>query len=259
LAADARLGLSRRLERAPEPRRRAVEPLARRLQNERAMNLASALLPCALACACTATTTAPHDVTPVAAPAPWQGPLADRMNRQAAGPATPALRSYAGQAPLAYVSRAPARGASDEPAFELALFDDGTLVYEGHRCVEVGGVVVKRLRADQLTRVSAMLATLCVGLGGTLPDDQLCGAAATTHLACSDGERIWTGSDHCRGPDEPEGQRIAQIVAALSEELELSSWLGEPTRRLECTPGSRDLSPHELRRTIRSDLARAGP
>jgi hypothetical protein len=223
------------------------------------MKLSRAVLAGVLACACTATTKTTNDATPVVAPAPWQGPLADRMNREANGPATPALRNLAGQAPLVYVSREPARGASDEPAFELALFDDGTLVYEGHRCVEVGGVVVKRLRPDELTRVTDLLATFCVGLGGTLRDDELCGASATTHVACSDGERIWTGSDHCRKPNEPEGQRIETIVAALTQRLELASWLGEPTRRQACTPGSRDLSPHELRRTVRADLARAGP
>jgi hypothetical protein len=223
------------------------------------MKLCGAVLSSLLSCACSATTKATNDVTPVVAPAPWQGRVADQTNREARGPATPALRPFVGQAPLVYVSRAPARGASDEPAFELALFDDGTLVYEGHRCVEVGGVVVKRLRPDELTGVTDVLATFCVGLGGTLRDDELCGAAATTHLACSDGERVWTGSDHCRKSDEPEGQRIAAIVAALGERTGLGAWLGEPTRRQACTPGARDLSPHELRRTVRADLARAGP
>jgi hypothetical protein len=215
----------------------------------------------ALACWSCATTSggAAAKNDPPVVPAPWQGPLADRMNREALEPSTPALRGYRGQAPLVYVARVPARGASDEPAFELALFDDGTLVYEGHRCVEVGGVIVTRLRSELLTRVQDLLAALCVGLAGTLQDDELCGASATTHLACSDGERIWTGTDHCRGPSEPEGQRVQAIVAALSEPLALGSWLGTPTRRQACTPGARDLSPHELRRTIRADLARAGP
>jgi hypothetical protein len=214
-----------------------------------------------LACwSCATSASGPAKTEPSsAAPAPWQGPLADRMNREALEPSTPALRGFRGQAPLVYVARVPARGTSDEPAFELALFDDGTLVYEGHRCVEVGGVIVTRLRTEQLARVQDLLSTQCVGLGGTLRDDELCGASATTHLACSDGERIWTGTDHCRGPSEPEGQRVEALVAALSEQLALGSWLGTPTRRQACTPGSRDLSPHELRRTIRADLARAGP
>jgi hypothetical protein len=214
-----------------------------------------------LACwSCSTTASGPARTEPASGvPAAWQGPLADRMNREALEPSTPALRALRGQAPLVYVARVPARGASDEPAFELALFDDGTLVYEGHRCVEVGGVIVTRLRTDLLARVQDLLATLCVGLAGTLVDDELCGAAATTHLACSDGERIWTGTDHCRGPSEPEGQRVQAIVAALSEQLALGSWLGTPTRRQACTAGARDLSPHELRRTVRADLARASP
>jgi len=196
---------------------------------------------------------------PVAAPPSWQGPLADQMNREALRPATPALRSLAGQAPLVYIARVPARGAASEPSYELAIFDDGSLVYEGHRCVEIGGFVLARLGADELTRIQDLLAAFCAGLGGVLEDDALCAAAATTRVACSDGERIQLGTDHCRGRDDAHARRIEALVSGVAEQIGLEGWLGSPTRRQACTPGSRDLSPHELRKTIRADLAREGP
>jgi hypothetical protein len=195
---------------------------------------------------------------PIAAPAPWQGPLVDQMNVQALRPATPALKPLVGEAPLAYIVRVPARGAVDEPSYELAIFDDGTLVYEGHRCVEIGGLVLARLGGDELTRIKDLLAAFCSGLGGTLEDDALCAAAATTRVACSDGERIQLGTDHCRERNEPHAQRLEALVSGIAEQIDLAAWLGQPTRRQACTPGARDLSPHELRKTIRPDLARAG-
>jgi hypothetical protein len=211
------------------------------------------------ACACSATSAAVSTKPETASPGPasWQGAVADRMNQQANWPVTPALKSLLGQAPLVYVARVPPRGATDEPAYELAVFDEGTVVYEGHRCVKVGGVVLTHLVPAELTRLEDLLATLCTGLEG-VNADELCEEAATLRVACSNGERIQSGSDHCRRKNEAQGQNIDTLVTALGERLELGSWLGEPTRRQACTAGSRDLSPHELARTIRPDLADAG-
>jgi hypothetical protein len=218
----------------------------------------AAALALALGCTTTSGVSTPGAAPAAPGPASWQGRLADRMNQTSLGPATPALRPLYGQAPLVYLARVPARGAFTEPAFELAVFEDGTFVYEGHRCVEVGGVVVMRLPNDALTKVQDLLATLCSGFDAAANDDQLCADSATLHLACSDGERIRAGSDHCRQHDDAAGQSIHALVDALTEELQLSTWFGEPARRQSCTPGSRDLSPHELAKTIRSDLADAG-
>ena len=208
-------------------------------------------------CACSTSTGAAtgKPETPILGPASWQGPMADRMNQEAEGPMTPALKGLQGQAPLAYVAREPARDAADEPAYELAIFDDGTFVYEGHRCVKVGGVVLTRISPDALTHLQDALAKLCTGLDETNNDDELCTDAPTVHVACSNGERMRSGSDHCRKRNQAQGQHIDELVTALGEQLDLASWVGEPTRRQACTPGARDLSPHELARTIRPDLA----
>jgi hypothetical protein len=239
--------------------------LARRLQRHRAVGakLCSIKLAGAAVLAAASCATAPGDrpaaaEAPLVAPASWQGPLADKMNLTTRGPATAALKSLVGQVPLVYVARVPARGAFDEPAFELAVFEDGTLVYEGHRCVKVGGAVLLRLGSDELTRVGDALATLCAGFDAAPNDDELCADAATLHVVCTDGERLHAGSDHCRKHGDAQGQSIDALVAELSQQLDLPSWLGDPTHRQACTPGARDLSPHELEKTIRSDLSDAG-
>jgi hypothetical protein len=260
MAPGRRDRLSRRRRR---PARRDSAALFRwpaRCKDQRAVRvnhcpfkIAAALL---LGAACSATSGGPasRPEAPVVVPAPWQGPLADKMNQTTLGPATPALKSLVGQTPLVYVARVPARGAFDEPAFELAVFDDGTLVYEGHRCVKVGGALLTRLGRDELTRLGDALAALCAGFDAAPNDDELCADAATLHVVCSDGERMHSGSDHCRQHGDAPGQSVDALVAELAEQLDLTAWLGEPTHRQGCTPGARDLSPRELARTIRSDL-----
>jgi hypothetical protein len=191
---------------------------------------------------------AAHAQPAIPGPSPWQGPLADRMNRANLAPWTPALQAFKGRTPLVHLTRAPERATASEPAYELAVFDDGTLVYEGHRCVRLGGLILARLSADDLVAVRDLLAALCVGLEG-LNDGELCEDAVTLRLTCSNGERSHTGSDHCRKDDE-KGRRIEALRAGLVESLGLEAWLGEATNRQACTAGARDLAPHELARVM---------
>src|SRR4029079_15823646 len=75
-------------------------------------------------------------------PAAWQGPAADAANRSQAAPSTPALRALQGRVPLAHIRQGPwSEDRPYEAAYEVAVFDDGTLVYEGTRCGKVGGLV----------------------------------------------------------------------------------------------------------------------
>lgn len=177
------------------------------------------------------------------------------MNEGAAGPATPALKDLVGQAPLVYVTRVPAE--RDQPGWELAVFDDGTLVYEGHRCVETGGVLVTRLRADGLGALRDTIETLCSDIEQPTNDDELCDTATTLRVVCAGHDRLQLASDHCRERYPSLGKQLDAIVAALEGQSNLASWVGPPTRRFACAPGSRDLSPHDLARTIRPDLAEA--
>jgi hypothetical protein len=225
-------------------------PLARDVQWPPDMRpvvlLASFVLP-ALACSTVAGPAAPA----IPGPAPWQGPTADRMNRQNLTPATPALKGLRGRAPLVYLTRVPEHGTAGEPAYELAVFDDGTLVYEGHRCVRIGGIVLARLAPDDLVAVRDLLAGLCVGLD-RLSDGELCDDAVTLRLTCTTGGRYLSGTDHCRKNDD-QGRTLQALRAGLLDALDLDVWLGGPTTRQACSAGALDLAPHELARTLALD------
>jgi hypothetical protein len=74
-------------------------------------------------------------------------------------------------------------------------------------------------------------------------------------MVCAGHDRLQLASDHCRERYPSVGQQLDAVVALLEGRTNLASWVGPPTRRLACAPGSRDLSPHDLARTIRPDLA----
>ena len=235
--------------------------MARLVQTPSVMRPATLVLAClglvGGACSSVGDGVAGNAAPAIPGPAPWQGPLADRMNRANFAPATPALAAFKGRVPLIYLTRIPHGGASGEPGYEVAVFDDGTVVYEGHRCVRVGGLIVARLGPDDLQRVRDLLAALCVGPEG-FNDGELCDDAVTLRLGCVNGERAHVGSDHCR-KDDAQGRRLEALRTGLEETLDLVSYLGEPTTRQACSPGARDLAPHELVRTLGLDAAGPSP
>ena len=115
-----------------------------------------------------------------------------------------------------------------EPGYELAVFDDGTLVYgpplRGRRPVIAG--------PDDLARVR-FLAALCVGFRGA-NEGELCDDAVVLRLTCADGQRTHAGSDRCR-KDETRGRQIA--LRGL-QEPELAS-CGCANERGGARPGAR--------------------
>jgi hypothetical protein len=199
-------------------------------------------------CACSTTSggsAGPEEPSP-ARPA-WEGPIADRYYN-ASTPATPSLRPLKGTPPLVYLTRTPSTGTFAEASYEIAVFEDGTFVYEGHRCVRVGGVLVTRIGADALARLEKTLAATCVDLAG-LNDGELCGDEATLRVRCAVGSSVESGSDHCR-KSEPAGRRLASLHADLVESLGLEMFVGQPSERQACAYGARDLAPHELARIV---------
>jgi hypothetical protein len=193
-----------------------------------------------------ATSRAEPEAPPWAAGNRWRGPAAD-ANRAALATATPALGAVQGRVPLVALSTEPSSEATAEPRYDVALFDDGTLVYAGHRCVKVGGRLIARLPVAQLAEVRTFLAGACKDLDRTT-DDQVCDDGGV-RIACSDGRALLSGSDRCRRSGEV-GQRLAGIAAALAERLGLAAWLGAPTERQACGPGAADLAPPALATTL---------
>jgi hypothetical protein len=215
------------------------------------------LLPLGLVSGCS-TTSGGAETTGATIPAhaAWEGRIADRYYN-AAEPATPALRPLTGSPPIVYLTRAAPAGALAEAAYELAVFDDGTFVYEGHRCVRVGGILVTRLSADALSKIQGLLAASCVDLAG-LNDGELCDDAATVRVRCASGSRVESGSDHCR-KREPAGRRIESLHADLVESLGLAMFVGEPAERQACAYAARDLAPHDLARVVFATGAPVNP
>jgi hypothetical protein len=186
---------------------------------------------------------------PIAVRASWEGHLADRYYN-ASSPVTPALRSLAGTPPLVYLTRTASTSASMEATYELAVFDDGTFVYEGHRCVRVGGVLVTRLGDDAMVRLKTLLAETCTDLSA-LNDGELCDEPTTLRVRCTVPPLVESGSDHCR-KDGAAGRRLAALHAGLLDDLGLAMFVGEPAQRQACAYGARDLAPHELARIVYS-------
>jgi hypothetical protein len=182
-------------------------------------------------------------------PTSWQGAAADSANRSARDPATPALRQLRGHVPLVYLARGPwSETQPREPSYEVALFDNGLLVYEGHRCVKLGGLVVEQAAPDAVDAVRALLSEQCTGLD-TATDDQLCEDAGGLRVTCSNGQDVLSGSDHCRRGQEA-GRRLDAVASGVLERLEVGPWLGDPAQRQGCAPGDKDMAPGEITRTI---------
>jgi hypothetical protein len=185
-------------------------------------------------------------------PSSWQGHFADTANLAAREPSTPALRTLRGRVPLVYVRQASSSGGrSAQPGYELAVFEDGTLVYEGHRCVKIGGVMMAHLDDDRLDDLRELLATSCVGLE-LASADEVCEddvRGASVRVTCSNGKQVLSGSDRCRRDEEP-GRRARELASALLAHLGVVPWLGDPTERQACGPGARDLAPHEIARAL---------
>ena len=191
----------------------------------------------------------PPPVRPFPIVAGWQGPAADAANTSDKAPATPALRQLQGRVPLVHLRRGPWSPQKPyDAAFELALFQDGTLVYEGHRCVKLGGLIVTRLSADELARVRAQLTAGCVGLGAS-PQEEVCDGGVHTRVTCSNGEQVLTGDDRCRRESD-DGKRLAALAANLIAEMQVAAWLGEPTERQACDADTGDLAPREISRIL---------
>ena len=59
--------------------------------------------------------------------------------------------------PVVRVTQTPKADRPLEPSFDLSVFGDGLVVYEGRRCVAVGGLVVRRLRWAELSDVRQLV------------------------------------------------------------------------------------------------------
>lgn len=165
------------------------------------------------------------------------------------GPSIDALRAQQGRVPLVHLARGPwPQNQPNEPAFEVVVFEDGTLVYEGHRCVKIGGVLLKRLDPYELRDLREMLARSCVGFTGP-PSSEVCIERGALKVTCSNGDQLVSGTDRCSGNDK-NGQALQAFGQELLDNVDLAASIGEPTERQACELGSEDLAPGEISRLL---------
>jgi hypothetical protein len=182
---------------------------------------------------------------------PWasgdraRGAAAD-ANRAALASSLPALGALQGRVPLVAVSTEPSPDTPAQPRYEIALFDDGTIVYAGHSCVKVAGRLIVRLSVGQLADARAFLASACKDIDSAT-DDEVCDDRGSVRIACSDGRAILSGSDRCRRNSDV-GQRLTGLAAVIAERLGLAAWVGAPTERQACAAGGLDLAAPPLAR-----------
>jgi hypothetical protein len=162
---------------------------------------------------------------------------------------TPALRGFEGRVPLVYLAHGPwSEEERNEPAYELAFYTDGTVAYEGHRCVKVGGLVLEHLDRAVVGQVHDLLARACVGLDA-ITESELCGDTSRLRVTCANDREVLTGSDRCVR-DQDGGKRLGALAAGVLELVGARPWLGAPTERVACDPGAPDLGHGELARTL---------
>jgi hypothetical protein len=185
-------------------------------------------------------------------PAPWQGAAADAANLTSREPATAALRALRGRTPLVYVERGGSfAGASYQPVYELVVYDDGTVVYEGHRCVKLGGLILVRLPSDTVARLKEGLTTSCTNLRNAQADELCTSDRTNLRLTCSNGRELVRAAGGCGGEAD---RRLADLAASIADDVGVSVWLGEPTDRQACDATGRNLAPGEIARLVPSDF-----
>jgi hypothetical protein len=165
------------------------------------------------------------------------------------GPNTPALKALQGRVPLVHLKQKNLSRTND-PAYELALFDDGTLMYEGARCVRLGGMVLRRLDATELQAVQELLGTGCVPRTKTT-SDEVCPERGGLTVTCVGAEALVTSTDRCIGATGP-GAELQAFGEQLLERTGVEEWIGSPTDRLSCDPLSGDMSTGEIARTLKA-------
>lgn len=165
----------------------------------------------------------------------------------------PILTPLRGKTPIAHVARGAWQQAGTkepQPIWELAVFDDGTLVYEGRRCVETGGLSVKHLDEDAMQAVHELIAAKCTDLP-TAKSDEICIEHAATRVACADGEHVAKGNNRCTA-DEAERSKVDDFADELIAATEVDTLIGDDdsTDRQACEPGTPALAGVELRRVF---------
>lgn len=152
-----------------------------------------------------------------------------------------ALKAFEGRVPLVRLRERAATREAFVPTYEVSVFDDGTVIYEGDRCVKVGGTVVTRLAPDDLRKLQGFLGEACVEADASDGDELCQERERIIHVTCSDGVRVHARSNRCASAID-DSRSLDGFAAEILERVAGPGWLGRPSERLACEPGAKSLS-----------------
>jgi hypothetical protein len=163
------------------------------------------------------------------------------------GASTPALRSLQGKQPLVHAVRSPWSEDSRPlaAAFELAVFDDGTVAYEGDLCGSDGSLVVTRLERPSFERLRGLVARSCVGFT-VQSATHVCTHSGLLSATCAEGGRVVQGEDRCGGRFDP-GGKLDTFLNDLLREVDITS---------KCDKALKGVAAGEISRTLQAERTR---
>jgi hypothetical protein len=152
------------------------------------------------------------------------------------------VREHESQMPIVRLSQRPSSERSAEPRFDLAVFDDGVVIYSGHRCVRRPGVAVDQLTSEGLRGVKELVSSWCRSRPA-VAENELCVEGGTVReVLCSDGEHVQSATDRCRR-DPAADEQLAAFADQLVQRLDAQALIGGTSQWRACAPATPAIAP----------------
>ena len=163
------------------------------------------------------------------------------------GPSTPALRALQGTLPMVHAIHWPWSddGSSVSGTFQLAVFEDGTVAYEGDACASAGPLIVTRLDRLALGRLRDLIGKSCVRLP-VQPHGYACSHGGVLEVTCAGPRGVVRGEDRCGGRYDPEGT-LRAFVKDLVDEVGISRFCARAIRGVAAGEVARTIHPERRR------------
>ena len=143
------------------------------------------------------------------------------------GPTRPELLPYVRKRPLVHVSQSGwPEESPTKPTFDLVVFDDGKVFFEGESCVASVGLRVDTLAETQLAALRRKLDERCPALERSTRHIT---HTSTMTVACQVQGVNYTGLDMCSGLCGEPGTNTVVLAAEIIESIGIRDWLGDAT------------------------------
>jgi hypothetical protein len=158
------------------------------------------------------------------------------------GPASPALKPYVGQRPLYYVTSRPSCDGLErcQVGYELVVFEDGLLAYEGAACGEPASrVVLRHLDRSAVEKLHRRLE----GCRSLSNGKYSCSHGDRLSIACRTAPQSDAFVDDCDGA----GRELRAFAAAIAQSLDLERIVSD---RESCTKNEPRVPLDDLHLTV---------